>query len=170
MRCLQSSVGSLITLTLSENPNPATISYLHESTNPGGGGAAGSKTPYGAGRMTPGRTPARPGYATPGHMSVRQTARTPNPYPQPPAPSGVTPAGSSAYGGASSYAATPNFGNGYQTPRPGAMPPPPVPPPGAGAPYGASQPPAPMGMNPARAAMIQNMGGWGSGGGGGGWR
>lgn len=138
------------------------LSYLHESTNRGGAAATGSKTPYGAGRMTPARTPAQPGYATPGHMSVRQTARTPNPY-QPTPPPGVTPQAASTYASASTYAATPSYG--YQTPRSGAMPPPPVPP--AGAPYVAPTQPASMGMNPARAAMIQNMGGWGSGSGGG---
>lgn len=92
--------------------------------------AVGNKTPYGAG----GRTPARPGFITPGHASVRQVGRTPNPY------GGATPA--------SHYSATaPGAPYGYQTPRPmGAGPP--------------ANNPLPHGMNPARAAMIQQAGGW----------
>ncbi|KAJ8463983.1 hypothetical protein ONZ45_g17395 [Pleurotus djamor] len=95
-----------------------------------------------AGGKTPyaGRTPARPGHATPGHFSVRQPARTPNPY------GGTTPF---------SGAPTPQSQYGYQTPRPpGGYPPP-------------GQPSTlPAGMNPERAAMIQNSNGWGQGGGG----
>lgn len=86
-----------------------------------------------------------PGYATPGRMSVRRVPRTPNPYPGAPsvhssvaATTGSTYGGSTAYGGASAY--------GYQTPRAGA------------------QPPAP-GLNPPRAAVVQNAGSsnWNSG-------
>ncbi|KAH8116918.1 transcription elongation factor SPT6 [Phellopilus nigrolimitatus] len=135
--------------------------YLHESGLLGGApGGAGGKTPYGAGRMTPARTP--------GHMSVRQAPRTPNPY-SAPGPSSGPPLmapipGGSSYGGSSSYGGPGGFG--FQTPRPGGFPLPP--PPGAGG-FPPQQPPvAPSGMNPGRAAMIQNMGGsggaWGSGG------
>ncbi|CAK5277668.1 unnamed protein product [Mycena citricolor] len=111
------------------------VRHLHESQSQ----AAGGKTPYGAGSRTPGRAI---GGATPGHISVRQPARTPNPY-----AGGTTP----RYGGATpapipqtAYGMVPPAGyNGYQTPaqRPGQFPP--------------GQPPLPAGMNPARAAMIQ---------------
>jgi len=109
--------------------------HLHESQNLGG--AAGGRTPFGAGARTPARTP---GHVTPGHMSVRQ----PNPY------TGATP---SALGPpASSYGLPPQTPYGYQTPS--AYPP--------RTPSFAQQPPViPPGMNPARAAMIQNSGGWG---------
>ncbi|KAI0636950.1 transcription elongation factor Spt6 [Trametes polyzona] len=114
------------------------------------GGAAGGKTPYG-GRTPAVRTPA-PGHATPGHMSVRQVGRTPNPYggasthPSAPAPGAFPPPG---YGGMSQYGGQ-QYGAppaGFQTPsyqQPGA--------PGFG------QPPAPPGVHPSRAAMIQGNG------------
>lgn len=125
----------------------AFVSHLHESQN---ASANVGRTPYGAG----GRTPARPAYGTtPGHMSSRQPApptRTPNPYGgATPKPAGWGGAATPAPG-ASSYAAPapPPQTYGYQTPR---------------------QPPAvPAGMNPQRAAMLQQGGesgggGWGSG-------
>ena len=117
--------------------------YLHESQNlaAGGGAGAGGKTPYGAGRMTPGRTP---GFVTPGHMSVRQPSRTPNPFAGVPSSSnsnaattGSTYGGSTQYGGATSYGGASSYG--YQTPR-----------------STTAGPPQPSGLNPARAAMIQN--------------
>ena len=117
--------------------------YLHESQNlaAGGGAGAGGKTPYGAGRMTPGRTP---GFATPGHMSVRQPSRTPNPFAGVPSSSnsnaattGSTYGGSTQYGGATSYGGASSYG--YETPR-----------------STTAGPPQPSGLNPARAAMIQN--------------
>lgn len=119
------------------------LRHLHESQNLANA-AAGGKTPFGAGT---GRTPARPGGATPGHMSVRHT-RTPNyggATPAPFAPSAVpTPAG---------YPIPPQTPYGYQTPShhaPNFLP--------------QAPPEAPPGMNPARAAMIQNGGGsWGQG-------
>jgi len=121
------------------------LRHLHETQN-ATAAAAGGKTPFGAGA----RTPARPGNATPGHMSVRQAARTPNPY-----TGGMTPA---RYGGATpapftgvpqaAYGLPPQPQYGYQTPSHR----PPFPPPGQ---------PLPAGMNPARAAMIQQGGsGW----------
>ncbi|KAJ7172406.1 transcription elongation factor SPT6 [Mycena filopes] len=121
------------------------LRHLHETQN-ATAAAAGGKTPFGAGA----RTPARPGNATPGHMSVRQAARTPNPY-----TGGATPA---RYGGATpapftgvpqaAYGLPPQPPYGYQTPSHR----PPFPPPGQ---------PLPAGMNPARAAMIQQGGsGW----------
>lgn len=124
--------------------------HLHQSQNLGGAGAGG-KTPYGAGARTPARTP---GHVTPGHMSVRQVpGRTPNPY------GGQTPAPppTSAYGGAipnSNYAMAPQpppppFG--YQTPAYSH------PAPSFGQPLPPNVPP---GMNPQRAAMIQNEGAW----------
>ncbi|KAK7019339.1 transcription elongation factor Spt6 [Favolaschia claudopus] len=134
-------------LGVSELCDAFKVRHLHESQNQQAS-APGGKTPFGAGT----RTPARPGNATPGHMSVRQPARTPNPYGggttpgrygaatpshfQPPVPQ-------TAYGFAPSQ---PPYG--YQTPshRPA------FPPPGQ---------PLPAGMNPARAAMIQQGGGWG---------
>lgn len=130
------------------------IRHLHESQNIGG--ATGGKTPYGAGGRTPARTPARtPGHATPGHMSVRQLGMTPNPY-APPVTSYGTGGATPGYG---LPPHTPGYA-GYQTP--------------AG--YSQHQPGFPQqptnvppGMNPARAAMIQNSGGWGQDGGGGGW-
>ena len=115
--------------------------HLHQSQNLAGAGA-GAKTPYGAGSRTPARTS---GHVTPGHMSVRQVhGRTPNPY------GGQTPAPPSAFGSnvpSSSYGMQPPFG--YQTP---AYPPPPQP--------VEQYPPMPAGMNPQRAAMIQDSGGW----------
>ncbi|KAF7323037.1 Transcription elongation factor Spt6 [Mycena chlorophos] len=137
------------------------VRHLHESKNQHQA-VAGGKTPYGAG----GRTPARPGGATPGHMSMRQPARTPNPYaggatpsrygpPQPPPPAGIP---QTAYGYAPNQPPPPHFQQqnpyGYQTP--GHRPP--FPPQG--------QPPMPVpaalaGMNPQRAAMIQQQGGTG---------
>ncbi|KAF7294872.1 Transcription elongation factor Spt6 [Mycena indigotica] len=117
------------------------VRHLHESQSQQT--TAGSKTPFGAG----GRTPARPGNATPGHLSVRQAA-TPNPYTGAQTPSrygAPPPAGipQTAYGYPPNQPQPPY---GYQTPghRPG------FPPPG--------QPPLPAGMNPQRAAMIQQ--GW----------
>ncbi|KAF4578811.1 Transcription elongation factor spt6 [Pleurotus pulmonarius] len=86
------------------------------------------------------RTPAHLGRATPGH-SVRQPARTPNPY------GGATPYG----GGAPPPRPGPNQ-FGYQTPSYTPQPPPTA---------------LPAGMNPERAAMIQNSGGWSSNNGGG---
>ncbi|CAL1704685.1 unnamed protein product [Somion occarium] len=115
------------------------VRHLHESQNLGGGGLGG-KTPYGA--RTPARTPA-PGHATPGRMSVRHVGRTPNPYGG--APGGATPFGApppSALG--MPPPPTPAYA-GYQTPGYGSRPA------GAG---------APGGMNPQRAAMIQQSG-WG---------
>lgn len=115
------------------------VRHLHESQNLGGGGLGG-KTPYAA--RTPARTPAA-GHATPGRMSVRHVGRTPNPY----------------GGGATPF--------GTQPPPSTSMPPPPTP---AYAGYQTpssfnSRPPggAPGGMNPARAAMIQQSGGWSTG-------
>ena len=138
-------------------------SYLHESQN---ASMAPPKTPYGAGRMTPGRTPAR----TPGHMSsisamssmqsmsVRNPSATPrhfgasSAFSSVPSSSGGTPMsnfGGSTLGAPSTLGfQTPRGGNGGFTPRPGG---PPAPPPG---------------MNPQRASMIQESGGWGSSGGG----
>jgi len=126
------------------------VRHLHESQNQQAS-AAGGKTPFGAGT----RTPARPGNATPGHMSVRQPARTPNPYsggttpgryggatPAPFPPSAVPQA---VYGFAPPPPQQPSYG--YQTPSHR----PPFPPPGQ---------PLPAGMNPARAAMIQQSS-WG---------
>lgn len=95
----------------------------------------GGRTPFGAGR-----TPARPG-TTPGYASVRQAAATPNPY------GGATP----RYGGGGGPPPSNSFG--HQTPsQQGA----PFAPPG-------NMPP-PGGMNPQRAAMIQQEAGraWGS--------
>ncbi|KAG6874201.1 hypothetical protein C0995_003747 [Termitomyces sp. Mi166 len=118
--------------------------HLHESQNIANA-AAGGKTPFGAG----GRTPARPqtGGATPGRMSVRQVGRTPNPY------SGATPYNAPSAPNAPTPASgymPPQTPYGYQTPshRPASFQPPPQVPPG---------------MNPARAAMIQQNGGWGQG-------
>ncbi|KAF5380895.1 hypothetical protein D9615_004007 [Tricholomella constricta] len=123
------------------------VRHLHESQNIANA-AAGAKTPFGAGV----RTPARPqaGGVTPGRMSVRQVGRTPNPY------SGATP-----YNGPNPYSGPlpgpgylpPQTPYGYQTPshRPPNLQP---------------QPPVPPGMNPARAALMQqNAGtsGWGQG-------
>ena len=130
--------------------------HLHQSQNLGGA-AAGGKTPYGAGARTPARTP---GHTTPGHLSVRQVpGRTPNPY------GGQTPA--IGFGGSvptssyatpapqplPAYASTPQS-LGYQTPSAFSRPP-------------ITQPPShvPPGMNPQRAAMIQNFSGWGTDGG-----
>ncbi|KAJ7219342.1 transcription elongation factor SPT6 [Mycena pura] len=122
------------------------VRHLHETNQVSA--ATGAKTPFGAGT----RTPARPGNATPGHMSVRQPARTPNPY-----GSSTTPA---RYGGGTPAPFAPgipqaayNIGApqppyGYQTPSHR----PPFPPLGQ---------PLPGGMNPARAAYIQQGGtGW----------
>ncbi|KAK1236011.1 Transcription elongation factor spt6 [Marasmius sp. AFHP31] len=115
------------------------VRHLHESQNLANN-ASGGKTPYG------GRTPGRPsGHATPGRASVRPVGRTPNPYGgATPAPHyGATP---STYGqtphGQTPHGQTPH---GYATPahRPQAYPPPPP----------SNLPP--HGMNPARAAMIQ---------------
>ncbi|KAH9854249.1 transcription elongation factor Spt6 [Lenzites betulinus] len=112
------------------------------------GGGPGGKTPYG-GRTPAARTPA-PGHTTPGHMSARQVGRTPNPYggasthPSVPAPGGgFPPAG---YGGMSQYGG-PQYGApaaGFQTPAYQQP-----------APSGFAQPPAPPGVHPSRAAMIQ---------------
>lgn len=119
--------------------------HLHQSQSLGVAGAGG-KTPYGAGARTPARTP---GHTTPGHLSVRQVhGRTPNPY------GGQTPAiGSGGNVPTSSYSMPPSQPLGYQTPS--AFSRPPVP-----------QPPShvPPGMNPQRAAMIQNSNDWGAGG------
>ncbi|KAH8833649.1 transcription elongation factor Spt6 [Flagelloscypha sp. PMI_526] len=159
------------------------VRHLHESQN--ASTANLGRTPFGAG----GRTPARPGYGvTPGHMSQRQPAppnRTPNPYggatPRPPGWSGSTPAvpaappaGTSGWGGGQTPAAPSAGWGGSQTPSAGTW--------GAtsGAPangtsgWGAggqtprqpAAPSAPAGMNPQRAAMIQQQGGWGTQGGG----
>lgn len=114
------------------------VRHLHQSQNLATA-AAGGKTPYG------GRTPGRPsGMATPGRASVRAPARTPNPY------GGATPA--------PHYSATPSHypppsapgqtSYGYQTPSH---------PPGQSYP-----PPMPHGINPARAAMIQQSSAWGN--------
>jgi transcription elongation factor SPT6 len=123
--------------------------HLHESQNIGN--AAGGKTPFGAGGRTPARTPARtPGHATPGHVSVRALGRTPNPYGAP-QPSTLPVANYGAGGPLPGYNA-PQTPYGYQTPSGYPSRPPNFP----------QQPPAvPAGMNPARAAMIQNSGGWG---------
>lgn len=156
---------SLSSIMLISSVRP--LSHLHESRNLTG--APGGKTPYGAGRMTPAHTP---GYATPGRMSVRHThpnTRTPNPYagptpnhqpPPPPPPMGMPPPG--VYGHPSNYGATPTPTPpvyGYQTPSAGMG----TPSGGYGQPH---PPPPPAGMNPARAAMIQNSGAWAPGGGG----
>ncbi|KAJ7632692.1 transcription elongation factor SPT6 [Roridomyces roridus] len=122
------------------------VRHLHESRsqNPNPGG----KTPYGAG----GRTPARPD-ATPGHMSIRQPARTPNPY-----AGGTTPG---RYGGATPGHFAPPPPAGVPQTAYGGMPNYGYPP----APHNPSYPPPPQtippGMNPQRAAMIQQGGGWG---------
>ncbi|KAI0831325.1 transcription elongation factor Spt6 [Trametes gibbosa] len=112
------------------------------------GGGPGGKTPYGA-RTPAARTPA-PGHTTPGHMSARQVGRTPNPYggasthPSVSAPGGGLP--QTGYSGMSQYGG-PQYGGpaaGFQTPsfqQPG--------------PSGFGQPPAPAGIHPSRAAMIQ---------------
>ncbi|KAH7889357.1 SH2 domain-containing protein [Phlebopus sp. FC_14] len=115
------------------------VRHLHQSQNLSGAGAGG-KTPYGAGARTPARTP---GHATPGHMSVRQVpSRTPNPY------GGQTPA--PAAPGFSSYGMPPaQQPFGYQTQPAFTRPP-----------IAQALPHVPPGMNPARAAMIQNSGGW----------
>ncbi|KAI9064455.1 transcription elongation factor Spt6 [Trametes sanguinea] len=113
------------------------------------GGPGGGKTPYAA--RTPGRTPA-PGHATPGHMSVRNVpSRTPNPYggasTHPSAVPGAYPPAPPAYGGMSQYGGVSQYGPpqaGFQTPgyqQPGGS--------------GFGQPPAPPGVHPSRAAMIQ---------------
>lgn len=121
------------------------VRHLHQSQNlAGSAAAAGGKTPYaGAGARTPARTPA---HAAPGHMSIRQAARTPNPY------GGQTPApgiGAPSFGpGAPSTnfnIPPPQASFGYQTPAYSGPPLPGIPP----------------GMNPQRAAMIQNTAGWG---------
>ncbi|KAG5652250.1 hypothetical protein H0H81_005645 [Sphagnurus paluster] len=129
--------------------------HLHESQNVANA-VAGGKTPFHGGR-----TPARPqaGGATPGRMSVRQVGRTPNPYsgatpyngPAPQNPFGAAPPGSF-------NVPPPQTPYGYQTPshRPPNFPPPPT--------------NIPPGMNPARAALLQqNTGpsGWTQGSG---WR
>ncbi|KZT26523.1 transcription elongation factor Spt6 [Neolentinus lepideus HHB14362 ss-1] len=125
------------------------IRHLHESQSLAVGGTGG-KTPYGAGR-TPARTP---GHITPGHMSVRQSTRTPNPY----AGAQAQPAAGPGFGSAApSYGGPPAAATyGYQTPS--AYPP--------RTPSYPQQPAPPAGMNPARAAMIQQSGGWGTGSGG----
>ncbi|KAI0798004.1 transcription elongation factor Spt6 [Abortiporus biennis] len=118
------------------------VRHMHETQNLGGG--LSGKTPYGG--RTPARTPAA-GHATPGRMSVRQIGRTPNPYgpgQQPPTGFGAPPP--------TSFGMPPPqtpYGGGFQTPYGGR--PPPGPPPNA----------APAGMNPQRAAMIQQSG-WGT--------
>jgi len=126
--------------------------HLHESQNLGGAGAGG-KTPFGAG----GRTP---GHATPGHMSVRNVGRTPNPYVGPRPAGGATPYGGAAPPVSNYGLPSQNTYGGYQTPS--AYPPRP---PG----FPQQQPAVPAGMNPARAAMIQEAGGWGQSAGNGGW-
>ncbi|TRM62754.1 SH2 domain-containing protein [Schizophyllum amplum] len=131
------------------------VRHLHESQNL----ASGGKTPYpGAGG---GRTPAR-GHATPGHMTSR--GRTPNPYaggttPRPPPGGGVTPR------------PPPNGAfPGGATPMPTAYGAPPMgPPAGFGAGSWTPAQSAAAGMNPQRAAMLQQAGGSGGWGGGGGW-
>lgn len=127
------------------------VRHLHQSQNLANAGVGG-KTPYGAGARTPARTP---GHVTPGHMSVRQVpGRTPNPY------GGQTPAPPPAYGGgipSSSYGIPTQPPFGYQTPSAYAHP---HPPPQMGQP----PPHIPPGMNPQRAAMIQNSSGWDQGG------
>lgn len=123
------------------------VRHLHESQSLGGGGAGG-KTPYNG--RTPARTPGPLGSATPGRMSVRQVGRTPNPYGPPTGGpmGGTTPAYPPP---ASSWGMPPpTTPYGYQTPAPFGQQPPPPPP--------NSVPP---GMNPQRAALIQNStGAW----------
>lgn len=117
------------------------VRYLHESQHASGAGGAGGKTPYGAGRMTPARTPAG-GFNGSGQMSVR--------HPGPSHPPKATPVSGTTYGGATTYGPPPGYG--FQTPRPGFPP---------------QQPPVPSGLNPSRAAVMQNTGpngGWGSSG------
>lgn len=127
------------------------VRHLHQSQNLANTGVGG-KTPYGAGARTPARTP---GHVTPGHMSVRQVpGRTPNPY------GGQTPAPPPAYGGgipSSSYGIPTQPPFGYQTPSAYAHPHPP-------SQMGQPPPHIPPGMNPQRAAMIQNSSGWDQGG------
>ncbi|KAI6132188.1 SH2 domain-containing protein [Pisolithus croceorrhizus] len=127
------------------------VRHLHQSQNLTNAGVGG-KTPYGPGARTPARTP---GHVTPGQMSVRQVpGRTPNPH------GGQTPAPPPAYGGgipSSSYGMPSQPPFGYQTPSVYAHP---HPPPSMGQP----PPHIPPGMNPQRAAMIQNSGGWDQGG------
>jgi len=94
-------------------------------------------------------------------MSVRNVGRTPNPYVGPPRPAGgATPYGSAAPPASNYGIPSQNTYGGYQTPS--AYPPRP---PG----FPQQQPAVPAGMNPARAAMIQEAGGWGQGSGSGGW-
>ncbi|KIY43359.1 hypothetical protein FISHEDRAFT_53087 [Fistulina hepatica ATCC 64428] len=115
------------------------VRHLHESKNMANGG----KTPYGAG----GRTPAR-GHATPGHASVRHLGRTPNPMFARPF-DGTTP--------------VPNYGGATPASYPSSYPSLPLPLPLPPPPSGFARPPP--GMNPERAAMIQQGGGWGGNGG-----
>ncbi|OAX41960.1 transcription elongation factor Spt6 [Rhizopogon vinicolor AM-OR11-026] len=116
------------------------VRHLHQSQNLAGSAAAaaGGKTPY-AGARTPARTPAHPG-----HMSIRQAVRTPNPYGgQTPAP-GIGGPGFGPGAASSSFNMPPPQASfGYQTPA-----------------YSGPPPGIPPGMNPQRAAMIQNTS-WG---------
>ena len=124
---------------------------MHESQSLGGPG--GGRTPYGG--RTPGRTPAVSGMATPGHMSMRHVGRTPNPYGgqtvNPAAAGAATPA---VYNGAPGFGMPTPTPFGYQTPS------------GFGQKTPASgafgQPLPPGGMNPQRAAMIQDSSTWGA--------
>src|SRR5882762_6957615 len=116
---------------------------MRESQNLGGA-SAGGKTPFGAGSHTP-------GHAIPGHMSVRNVGRTPNPYTGPHPLGGAPPVSNYGLPSQNTYA-------GYQTPS--AYPP---------HPPGFPQPAVPAGMNPARAALIQQTGGWGQDSGSTGW-
>ncbi|KAJ7581475.1 transcription elongation factor SPT6 [Mycena floridula] len=114
------------------------VRHLHETNL-----AASGKTPFGAGS----RTPARPGQATPGHASVRHPARTPNPYggatPSSRYPPSAPPSNYAPTPGASNYAPTPGAMSnyGYQTPH-------------GMTPGNGMTPGMPVGMNPARAALI----------------
>ncbi|KAF9013878.1 SH2 domain-containing protein [Cyathus striatus] len=116
------------------------VRHLHETQNLAAA-AAGGKTPFAS------RTPARPmGGATPGHSSVRHVGRTPNPYggaqtPRPPPPGWGAPTAPPT----ATWSGPPLAGFGGVTPRP--------PPPSS----------VPPGMNPQRAAMLQQSSGWGSG-------
>jgi transcription elongation factor SPT6 len=94
--------------------------------------------------------------ATPGRASIRQTGRTPNPYGgQSVHPSAMAGRATPAPSAVSSFAQTPLAG--YQTPFGQRAAPPSA---------GLAQSDHPVGMNPQRAALIQNDGGWGTGSGG----
>jgi len=118
----------------------------------------GGMTPYGGRTPGGGRTPST---RIPGQTPNPYAQPTPNPYAQPPmAPPAMT---TPLYGQA---ATTGPQLTGY------GMPPPPSTPSWGQTPQQAPLPGGVAGMNPARAAMIQQGSGWGNqsnGGGGSGW-